>query len=312
MTTWTRRPIQLAVLAVMIIALVACGGAEPTQHDSGPAEISGFQLPADGELPGWSRVTEPEYYVADNLWNYINGQADFFIDYGFVGVDTAEFRNDRTGGSVVLEIYRMGSPPEGFGIFAAERTREDRSIEIGSGAFLGPNVLGFWQEEHYVKVTSFEEGPEIEELLILMAEGISSLLPNRGIILEPLLLFPKEGRVDASERFIPKNFFGQPYLTDAYQVDYVVNDQPVQLFVMEAASPADAASRFEQLEKFHRARDQGSVTLETEQAFPMLIVDGPSKMVVFQLDHRLGGSVGMQDLEIGRSAAAALAESIGG
>ena len=312
MNSATLHPIPYVALFLLMVACAGCGGGDQPLSGNDEAPVAAFNLSAGGDLPGWTRLTEVDRFDADNLWEYINGQADFFIDYGFVGVDTAEFRNDRTGGSVVLEIYRMGSPPEGFGIFAAERTREDRSIEIGSGAFLGPNVLGFWQEEHYVKVTSFEEGPEIEELLILMAEGISSLLPNRGIILEPLLLFPKEGRVDASERFIPKNFFGQPYLTDAYQVDYVVNDQPVQLFVMEAASPADAASRFEQLEKFHRARDQGSVTLETEQAFPMLIVDGPSKMVVFQLDHRLGGSVGMQDLEIGRSAAAALAESIGG
>ena len=43
----------------------------------------------------------------------------------------------------------------------------------------------------------------------------------------------------------------------------------------------------------------------------MLIVDGPSKMVVFQIDHRLGGAIGMQDMDTGRTAAAALAEKMG-
>ena len=312
MTPSAIQPIRYVAVIFLMVACAGCsGGNQPRGGtDEGPA--TAFNLSDGGELPGWTRLTEVDHFNADNLWEYINGQADFFIDYGFVGVDTAEYRDDRTGGSVVLEIYRMGSPPEGFGIFAAERTREDSSLEIGSGAFLGPNVLGFWQEEYYVKVTSFEDGPEIEGLLIEMAEEISSRLPGGKRVLDPLLLFPKEGRIEASERFIPKNFLGQPYMTDAYQVDYVVNDQPVQLFVMKAASAAEAASRFERFEQFCRARDQDSVALETVQALPMLIVDGPSKMVVLQLDHRLCGVVGAQDLEIGRLAAAALADSIGG
>jgi hypothetical protein len=308
----TMRPIRYVALIFLVLACAGCSGGDQPAGGIDEAPVSVFDLSTAGELPGWTRLAEVDHFSADNLWEYINGQADFFIDYGFVEVETAEYRNDRTAGSVVVEIYHMGSPPEGFGIFAAERTREDRSIEIGSGAFLGPNVLGFWQEEYYVKVTSFEEGPEIEGLLVSMAEEISARLPGGKRVLDSLLLFPKEGRVEASERFIPKNFLGQPYLTDAYQVDYVVDDQPVQLFVMEAASAADAASRFEQFEEFQRARGQGSVTLETVQATPILVVDGPSKMVVFQLDHYLGGAVGIHELEIGRSAAAALAESIGG
>ncbi len=225
MTPSTIRPIRFAALFFLAVACAGCSGGDQPESKVGEPPVATFSLPADGELPGWTRLTEPDHFDAENLWEYINGQADFFLDYGFVGVDTAEYRDDRSSGSVVLEIYRMGSPPEGFGIFAAERTQEDRSIEIGSGAFLGPNVLGFWQEEYYVKVTSFEDGPEIEGLLISMAEEISSRLPNRGSVLEPLLLFPKEGRVEASERFIPKNFLGQPFLTDAYQVDYEIEGE---------------------------------------------------------------------------------------
>ena len=273
--------------------------------------VTAFDLPADGELPGWSLVTEPEHYEADNLWEYINGQADFFIDYGFVRVDTAEYRNDRESSSVVLEVYRMGRPQEAFGIFAAERTRDDRPLEVGAQAYLGANVLGFWQAEQYVKLTSFDEGSAVEQLLIDLAEEISSRNPIQGQKLETLLLFPEEGRVEASERFIPKNFLGQPYLTDAYRVDYIHDGQKVKLFVVDTGSPEEAQSHFNRLEDFYRGRGQTKVTLEATEDPPMLIVDGPSKMVVFQLDHRLGGAIGMQGLDAGQEAAAALAERIG-
>jgi hypothetical protein len=311
MTFRTAHSIRLAAAILIVMPFAACGGGDPSHVEQGPAAVAAFDLPADGEMPGWSRVTEPERYEADNLWEYINGQADFFIDYGFVQVDTAEYRNDQESSSVVLEVYRMGRPQEAFGIFAAERTRDDRPLEVGAMAYLGTNVLGFWQAEQYVKLTSFDDGTAVEQMLISLAEEISSRLPSQGPELETLLLFPEEGRVEASERFIPKNFLGQPYLADAYRVDYAYGGQKLQLFVVDNGSPTEAQNYFKRLEDFYRGRDQSQVTLETTGDPPMLIVDGPSKIVVFQLDHRLGGATGMQHLDAGRKAAAELAENIG-
>jgi hypothetical protein len=178
-------------------------------------------------------------------------------------------------------------------------------------AYLGTNVLGFWQAEQYVKLTSFDDGMAVEQMLISLAEEISSRLPSQKRELQTLLFFPKEGRVEASERFIPKNFLGQPYLADAFRVDYAFDGEKLQLFVVDTGSQTEAQNYFKRLEDFYRGRDQSRVTLETTGDPPMLIVDGPSKMVVFQLVHRLGGATGMQHLDAGRKAAAELAENIG-
>jgi len=311
MTASTDQPIRLAAVILMVMACAACSGGDPSQDRPAPSISTGFDLPPDGELPGWSRVTEPEHYEADNLWEYINGQADFFIDYGFVRVDTAEYRNDQESSSVVLEVYRMGRPQEAFGIFAAERTRDDRPLEIGAAAYLGANVLGFWQGEQYVKLTSFDEGPSVEQALIDLAEEVSSRFPNPELELETLLLFPEKGRVEASERFIPKNFLGQPYLTGAYRVDYTFDGQGLQLFVVETGSPTEAQTHFKHLEDYYRGRDPANVSLDDTKDPAMLVVDGPSGVVIFQLEHRLGGAIGVQSLEAGRAAAVALAEKMG-
>jgi hypothetical protein len=146
--------------------------------------------------------------------------------------------------------------------------------------------------------------------LVNFAEEIFARMPGPAHELETLLLFPEEGRVEASERFIPKNFLGQPYLTGAYRVDYTFDGQGLQLFVVETGSPTEAQTHFKHLEDFYRGRDQAQVTMETTDDPPMLIVDGPSKIVVFQLDHRLGGAVGMQSLDAGRTAAVELTEKL--
>ena len=89
MTFSPGRPIRLALVTIAM-ACAACGGGDPSQDEPSPTIATGSVLPADGDLPGWSLATEPMHFEADNLWEYINGQADFFIDYGFVRVDTAE------------------------------------------------------------------------------------------------------------------------------------------------------------------------------------------------------------------------------
>ena len=306
----SQRILFAALFSLAVMAVGCGGGGGDAQSEIGTAPPEAFSLPGDGDLPGWSRTTEPEAYGADDLWEYINGQADFFVEYGFVQVDTAEYQDDETSGSAVLEVYRMGRPQEAFGIFAAERTQEDRSAEIGAGAYVGTNVLGFWQEKYYVKLTSFEEGSEVEGLLLSLAEEISARLPGGGGDLEQLSLFPDEGRVEASDRFIPRNFLAQAYLTDTYRADYIIDGEPVQVFFMETSSPEEAQSRFDQFAEFQGSREQGSVTLDTAQDPPMLIVDGVSKFVMFHLDHRLGGATGMQSLAAGRTAADALVASI--
>ncbi len=207
---------------------------------------------------------------------------------------------------MVLEVYEMGRPQEAFGIFAAERTREDRPLEVGSGGFLGSNTLGFWRGTRYVKLMSFDDSPEMEGLLTGLAEEIAARLPGQGDQLATLDLFPEEGRVEASERFIPINFLGQPYLTDAYRVDYTVDGEDVQLFIVESESAAEAASRFSQLEAFYLERGDGQVTVEPADASPMLVVDAASKVVAFQLGDRLGGAIAAGSVEAAREGAARL------
>jgi hypothetical protein len=289
----------------------ACGGGGAPPADEPPAPaVAASVLPADGEPEGWSRVTEPETYDAGNLWDYINGQAPFFIDYGFVRVDAAEYVHDEDSTSVLLEVYEMGRPQEAFGIFAAERTQDDRPLEVGAGAYLGANVLGFWQGTRYVKLTSFEESPEIEALLIELAEAMSAQIPGRGEELETLRLFPAEGRIEASERFIPKNFLGQPYLTDGYRVDYIVDGEDLQLFVVESESADEAQTSFDRLQAFYLERGDGQLTVESAEGSPMLIVDGTTKVVVLQVGKRLGGAIATGSIATARAGAAELAEAM--
>ncbi len=268
-------------------------------------------LPGTGELGGWEMVTEPETFGPENLWDYINGQAESYLAYGFVRVDTAEYSRESAPPAVVVEIYRMASPEDAFGIFAAERSPEDRRIEIGTGAYLGPNVLNFWQGKNYIKLTSFEEGAGIEDALSALAREISAWAPEGVGELEIFSFFPEDGKKEFSERYISQSFLGQDYLDRVYRVDYERGEGGAfQLFLIRFDSHEDARSALVRYADFLGA--QGRPVELAEGEAPVLVSETERAQIVFVTGEFLGGVLDAASTKQGRSVAGEFGNAIAG
>ena len=268
-----------------------------------PAALStGAALPGADDLTGWEMVSQPENYGPENLWDYINGQAEFYLNYGFLRVDTAEYRAQSGAPSVVVEIYQMASAEEAFGIYAAERNPDDRAIEMGSGGYLGSNVLNFWQGKNYVKLISFESSASTEDALIALAREISTRNPAGSGMPEEFSYFPDEGRIEASERFFPRGFLGQSYLTRAYRVDYAHrNGGSFQLFLARLDSREEVRAALARYADFERSQGR-RVEFAGEESLTAVAQSGTAT-VVFAEGAFLGGVLDAPSTEHGRIAA---------
>ena len=100
-------------------------------------------LPKNSEIKGWKVTSGPQFFEPQNLWEYINGQAEMYLDYGFELVATAVYTTLDGVRSMAIEIYRMQSPKHAFGIYAAERSPRDTYIKMGVQGYLSENVLNF-------------------------------------------------------------------------------------------------------------------------------------------------------------------------
>ncbi|NIN11742.1 MAG: hypothetical protein GTO61_10150, partial [Gemmatimonadales bacterium] len=70
------------------------------------------------EVEGWTQSGEVRIYTADNLWEYINGAAVLFVEYGVRTCMTADM--SAAGASVTVDLYEMGSPLRAVGVFKRE------------------------------------------------------------------------------------------------------------------------------------------------------------------------------------------------
>lgn len=61
-------------------------------------------------------VTASQTYDAEAIWNYLNSDVDLYLEYGFTSllVQNVLWANEK----VKVEVFRMGSPEEAFGIYS--------------------------------------------------------------------------------------------------------------------------------------------------------------------------------------------------
>jgi hypothetical protein len=251
-------------------------------------------LPGEPESPGWHAVSSPQFFEPKNLWEYINGQAEMYIDYGFQLVVTLEYRSTDGASSMVIEIFQMKNPKHAFGIYAAERSTEDRLIKMEAQGYMGENVLNFWKGQYYVKLTSFQVSPDTEEVLMMLASAIAAKI--KGTYSEPGLFacFPAKNRVQMSERFIPKNFLGLSFLENGYRVEYKNGGSSYEVFLVKSASSEKAEEAFAKYEDFLKSQNE-KISGEKNDDYKIVLEKRGKGKAIFQYGSFLGGVLNRGD-----------------
>jgi hypothetical protein len=190
------------------------------------------------EVTGWRQSGEIQTFVPKTLFEYINGAADLYLAYDFQELKVAEYLNEKKA-SVIIEVYRHKATTHAFGIYSQERLSDANFLDIGAQGYVETNVLNFVEGPYYVKINSFNTGPDDREILVAFAKKVSETLGERGAIPSILSSFPEEGKKKNSEKFISKNFLGYSFLHSAFTADYELSGTKFKLFVIEPAEKTE-------------------------------------------------------------------------
>jgi hypothetical protein len=215
-----------------------------------PAAVEGSQAGAstlNSLLPrvaGWTRAEEIQQYRAETLYEYIDGAAEAYIGYDFKELVVGQFRADGSKAQVTAEIYDMGTPLNAFGIYSVERFPESLFLDIGVQGYIEEGSLNFLAGRYYVKMLCYEGGGKTDSILKSFAADITGKLKEIGSLPALLRIFPKDGRIVNSEKFILRNFLGFKFLGGGYMAGFNQAGQDFEAFLIEAKSEADAGSMF--------------------------------------------------------------------
>ncbi|MEO5354462.1 MAG: hypothetical protein H7835_14770 [Magnetococcus sp. XQGC-1] len=241
---WVR--LLLLALLPLLASLLYWRGQQydPTLLDfkSGGSRLTAL-LPLQAEE--WRRQEGVRQFGKENLYEYINGHAEYFLGAGFRTLAVAEYRlpTDGQQPSAVVDLYDMGEPLNAFGVLMDEMGAAGQAVEVGAAGLQAPRSLGFIAGPYYVKLAAFADSLS----LLPLAQAVHQTLQQGGGALGKAslgVLFPDLGAVTGT-RFIKENYRGWSFLQRVVERRFTRADG-AQLVAFAVAGPPAQMAQLEQ------------------------------------------------------------------
>ncbi len=184
------------------------------------------------DIEGWDKSDEIQTYTNENLWEYINGAATYYLKYHFEKLEIAEYAVSPEE-YIYLEVYQHKSPIDAFGIYAFERPDNTTYINVGAEGYIEESTINFYGDLFYVKIIASKNTPKSLNAINDLASLISNQIIQSNEKPEILTLFPNQDKILHSEKYYPTNYLGHEFLHSAVETSYQSNQNIVRLFIIK-------------------------------------------------------------------------------
>ncbi len=189
---------------------------------------------------GWQWDFEPEIFTPENLYEYINGEAEVYIDYEFIEMVTASHaRQEDPMASVTFDIYDMGTPLNAFGIYSNYRRPVLEFGAIGEEAIVSDLNIRFWKGTFFVQVNAGSMDETVRESLPKYAGKIADSI-GRAELPAAVFILPEEGQVPHTLRYMARGLLGQEAFSRSYEAKYMLPSGECSAFLVPKDSPDEA------------------------------------------------------------------------
>ena len=184
-------------------------------------------------VPGWRQEGPLRHFTADNLYEYMDGNAESYLAYGFTQMQGVTCKSGEN--VFVIDISEMVDADAAYGIFSGNRDPGHALEKIGMGGQILPRRGTFTKGNYYVEIAAT---PDIDHTAALTAfiSAMEKLLEGRSTPPDALAWFLPEKLVSA--RLIPESVLGVRLLKRGYVAQY---DQGKAFLVLETSSQSAAA-----------------------------------------------------------------------
>jgi polyferredoxin len=138
-------------------------------------------FPASNTAPGWVKAGEARTFEAADLWQYVDGDADKYVQAGVVKTLTSDYRFNGKS-DATLDIYVMNAAAGAKKIYDSERSEGSQPLALGDAGRYAKGSLTFRQGPYFVRLVAFEDSPEIAKALADLAHVLSGRLSQAGTV----------------------------------------------------------------------------------------------------------------------------------
>jgi hypothetical protein len=197
-------------------------------------------LPASGFAKGWVREGKVELFTKENLYEHINGEAELYMPYGFEALAYAVYGKSGTKEALAVDLYRMGSAIDAFGIYSNYRSPDAETVKAGAEGFFDGSQLMFYQDSHFARISASGEGTPDKAAFMACAAAIGKELPSPARPPKEIGLLNIPQVVLKTEKYIAESLLGYAFFKKGLTAEATLDNKTVKVFVVLGDSPEAA------------------------------------------------------------------------
>lgn len=251
-------------------------------------------LPREFSL--WKASGSDEIYTPQTIFDHMDGAAEIYLAYNLKGLLVRRFVRPKHP-QIVLEVFKMGSSRDAFGVFTHTQGRDEKDRGIGQGSEYRGGLLCFWKREFFVCILAKKETPETKKTVLALGKAVAEAIREEGKKPEILKFLPEKGLIEKSIRYFHKdsilnyhyyvadqNIFNLNEDVDAVLVRY---EDKSYLLLIQYRCNEEAKAAFEGFVNAYMpdARERGIILTENgrwtmaihEKSFVAVVFDALSK-----------------------------------
>jgi hypothetical protein len=155
----------IAIL-VAFTAMIAFSGCKKKAIDP---------FPGSGAVAGWQKKGEARNFEAKDLWQYIDGDAEQYIQAGVVSTTTADY-SYQSRLEAVVDVHTMGNASGAQKILETGQSKDAQPVKIGDGGIAYAQSVAFRKGPYLVRIVAYQSLPDAQQALMALARGVEAKL----------------------------------------------------------------------------------------------------------------------------------------
>jgi len=246
--------------------------------------------------PGWKLMETIKHFTPENLYEHIDGRAEFFLAYGMVQMTLAAYTNPtETATFIDVCVYDMGYPSNAFGVFTAERPEVFHPMDVNRAGYRSGGNLFIWKGSYYVRMIASDDSSRLERINMELAKEITDSLYDSGESLWGLEVLPTIDRVPGSERYFRQDAMGLDFMVNTYMAQYRKNGVIVTVFLSKKHHSASAREVLRQYVLYAEQLGEGVKEVTRNGGVITLCDMGGTYDAIFQKEDVVAGVTSVKD-----------------
>jgi hypothetical protein len=187
-------------------------------------------LPIVRDIEGFRKLGEARTYTKENLYEHVNGHAEYFISAGFQGLTVTDYvaaGSKAAQAELQAEVFDMGKSMQAFGVLADESGENPLPVSVGTMGYKTSSGVNYIKGRYYVKISAYSPKTPV----IQFAKGFADTLSGGQDSFQVFSKFPDLGKTGKTT-FAKEGYRGLDFLHNVIEREYSTAGGKIKVALM--------------------------------------------------------------------------------